>query len=171
NANARRLSLAPAAAVALAAPRHVVAVLPLAEQNRRADLAWSSSGVADMLAAALAESPALRVVDSVRLLRTADDLKLPRGPLSGSELHQLAELVEADRVVTGTVRAAGGVLRIDLALAAADQPALSVRSLHAEAGNAAQIFRLVGELGERLRGQLEAGVPPATVPAPLTSSS
>ncbi len=169
-AKARRLSLAPAAAVALAAPRHVVAVLPLAEQTGRADLAWSSTGVADMLAAALAESPALRVVDSVRLLRTADDLKLPRGPLSGSELHQLAELVEADRVVTGTVRAAGGVLRIDLALVAADQPASAVRSLHAEARNAAQIFRLVGELGERLRGQLEAGVPPATVPAPLTSA-
>jgi tetratricopeptide (TPR) repeat protein len=74
-------------------------------------------------------------------------------------------------VVTGTVRAAGGVLRIDLALVAADQPASAARSLHAEARNAAQIFRLVGELGERLRGQLEAGVPPATVPAPLTSSS
>jgi tetratricopeptide (TPR) repeat protein len=164
-------TLAPAAAVALAAPRHVVAVLPLAEQTGRADLAWSSTGIADMLAAALAESPALRVVDSVRLLRTADDLKLPRGPLSGSELHPLAELVEADRVVTGTVRAAGGVLRIDLALVAADQPASAVQSLHAEARNAAQIFRLVGELGERLRAQLEAGVPPATVPAPLTSSS
>jgi tetratricopeptide (TPR) repeat protein len=164
---------APAARASLAAvaPRHVVAVLPLAEQTGRTDLAWSSTGVADMLAAALAESPTLRVVDSVRLLRTVDDLKLPRGSLSGSELHQLAELVEADRVVTGTVLAAGGVLRIDLALAAADQPAPAVRSLHAEARNAAQIFRLVGELGERLRGQLEAGVPPATVPAPLTSSS
>jgi eukaryotic-like serine/threonine-protein kinase len=159
------------ASLATVAPRHVVAVLPLAERTGRTDLAWSSTGVADMLAAALAESPTLRVVDSVRLLRTVDDLKLPRGPLSGSELHQLAELVEADRVVTGTVLAAGGVLRIDLALVAADQPAPAVRSLHAEARNAAQIFRLVGELGERLRGQLEAGVPPATVPPPLTASS
>jgi tetratricopeptide (TPR) repeat protein len=164
---------APAAAAlaAAAAPRHVVAVLPLAEQTGRADLAWSSAGVAEMLAAALAESPALRVVDSLRLLRTVDDLKLPRGPLSGAELRQLAELVEADRVVTGTVRAAGGVLRLDLALVAADLPVPAVRSLHAEARDAAQIFRLVGELGERLRRQLEAGAAPAAVPAPLTSSS
>jgi eukaryotic-like serine/threonine-protein kinase len=166
-------TLAPAAATAaaVAAPRHVVAVLPLAEQTGRADLAWSSAGVAEMLAAALAESPALRVVDSLRLLRTVDDLKLPRGPLSGAELRQLAELVEADRVVTGTVRAAGGVLRLDLALVAADLPVPAARSLHAEARDAAQIFRLVGELGERLRRQLEAGAAPAAVPAPLTSSS
>ena len=162
---------AAAGAAAAMAPRHVVAVLPLAEQTGRADLAWSSAGVAEMLAAALAESPTLRVVDSLRLLRTVDDLKLPRGPLSGAELRQLAELVEADRVVTGTVRAAGGVLRLDLALVAADLPVPAARSLHAEARDAAQIFRLVGELGERLRRQLEAGAATAAVPAPLTSSS
>jgi tetratricopeptide (TPR) repeat protein len=170
-----RSAAVPAAAAAVpaaaAAPRHVVAVLPLADQTGRADLAWSSAGVAEILAAALAESPALRVVDSLRLLRTVDDLKLPRGPLSGAELRQLAELVEADRVVTGTVRAAGGVLRLDLALVAADLPVPAARPLHAEARDAAQIFRLVGELGERLRRQLEAGAAPAAVPAPLTSSS
>jgi tetratricopeptide (TPR) repeat protein len=170
-----RSAVVPAAAAAAlaeaAAPRHVVAVLPLAEQTGRADLAWSSAGVAEMLAAALAESPALRVVDSLRLLRTVDDLKLPRGPLSGAELRQLAELVEADRVVTGTVRAAGGVLRLDLALVAADLPVPAARPLHAEARDAAQIFRLVGELGERLRRQLEAGAAPAAVPVPLTTSS
>lgn len=168
---AQAAAAAAAAAAGVTPPRHVVAVLPLAEQTGRADLAWSSAGVAEMLAAALAESPALRVVDSLRLLRTVDDLKLPRGPLSGAELRQLAELVEADRVVTGTVRAAGGVLRLDLALVAADLPVPAARSLHAEARDAAQIFRLVGELGERLRRQLEAGAAPAAVPAPLTSSS
>ena len=162
---------AASAATAVIAPRHVVAVLPLADQTGRADLAWSSAGVAEMLAAALAESPALRVVDSLRLLRTADDLKLPRGPLSAAELRQLAELVEADRVVTGTVRAAGGVLRLDLALAAVDLPVPALRPLHAEARDAAQVFRLVGELGERLRRQLEAGAAPAAAPVPLTSSS
>jgi len=165
-------TLAAPAALAAVAPRHVVAVLPLAEQTGRADLAWSATGVAEMLAAALAESPALRVVDSLRLLRTVDDLKLPRGPLSGAELRQLAELVEADRVVTGTVRAAGGVLRLDLALVAADLPVPAAQSLHAEAKDAAQIFRLVGELGERLRRQLEAGaVPSATPPAASTAST
>jgi tetratricopeptide (TPR) repeat protein len=154
-------------------PRHVVAVLPLAEQTGRGDLAWCSAGVAELLAAALAESPTLRVVDSLRLLRTVEDLKLPRGPLPDAELRQLAQLVEADRVVTGTVRAAGGLLRLDLALVAADLPGAAARPLHAEARDAAQIFRLVGELGERLRRQLEAGAAPpaAAAPAPLTASS
>ncbi|HEV3457121.1 MAG TPA: tetratricopeptide repeat protein [Thermoanaerobaculia bacterium] len=159
-------------APALATPRHVVAVLPLAEQTGRADLAWSSAGVAELLAAALAESPALRVVDSLRLLRTVEDLKLPRGPLPDAELRQLAELVEADRVVTGTVRAAGGLLRLDLALVAADLPRSAAPSLHAEARDASQIFQLVADLGERLRRQLEAGAapPPGAAPAPLTAS-
>jgi tetratricopeptide (TPR) repeat protein len=161
----------PAAGVLAAAPpRHVVAVLPLAEQTGRADLAWSSSGVAEMIATALAESPALRVVDSLRLLRTVEDLKLPRGPLPEAELRQLAELVEADRVVTGTVRAVDGVLRLDLALVAADLPASAARPLHAEVRDAAQIFRLVGELGERLRQQLEAGAAAAPAAPALTSS-
>ena len=162
-------TVAPAV-LAPVAPRHVVAVLPLAEQTGRADLAWSATGVAEMLAAALAESPVLRVVDSLRLLRTVDDLKLPRGPLPAAELRQLAELVEADRVVTGTVRAAGGVLRLDLALVAADLPVPAAQSLHAEAKDAAQIFRLVGELGERLRRQLEAGAAAPSV-APASSSA
>jgi tetratricopeptide (TPR) repeat protein len=161
-------------APAVAPPRHVVAVLPLAEQTGRADLAWSSSGVAEMIATALAESPTLRVVDSLRLLRTVEDLKLPRGPLPEAELRQLAELVEADRVITGTVRAVGGVLRLDLLLVAADLPVPAVRSLHAEVPDAAQIFRLVSELGERLRRQLEATAAAggaAAPAAPLLTSS
>jgi tetratricopeptide (TPR) repeat protein len=156
-------------ALAVAPPRHVVAVLPLAEQTGRADLAWSSSGVAEMIATALAESPTLRVVDSLRLLRTVEDLKLPRGPLPDAELRQLAELVEADRVVTGTVRAVDGVLRLDLALVAADLPVPAAQLLHAEVRDAAQIFRLVAELGERLRRQLEAAAAAPAAPS-LTSS-
>jgi tetratricopeptide (TPR) repeat protein len=155
---------------ALPIPSHVVAVLPLAEQTGRADLAWSSAGVAEMLSAALAESPNLRVVDSLRLLRAIDDLKLPHGRLPESELKQVAELVQADRLVTGTVRAVAGGLRVDLDLVAADLPAAPARPLHAEATDPGQIFRLVGDLGEELRRRLEAGEAAAPA-AGLTSSS
>jgi eukaryotic-like serine/threonine-protein kinase len=156
---------------ALGPARHVVAVLPLAEQTGRADLAWSSSGVAEMLATALAESPGLRVVDTLRLLRTVEDLKLPRGPLPEAELRQVAELVEADRLVTGTVRAVGGVLRVDLALVATDLPVPAMRPLHAEARDAAQIFGLVGGLGEQLRRQLEGGAAPGRAAAATAATA
>ena len=154
----------------IGSPSHVVAVLPFAEQTGRADLAWSSAGVAEMLTAALAESPRLRVVDSLRLLRAVDDLKLPHGGLPESELRQVAELVEADRLVTGRVRAVAGGLRLDLDLVAADRPGAAARPLHAEARDPSQIFRLVGELGEQLRRELEAGEA-AAPPAGLTASS
>jgi tetratricopeptide (TPR) repeat protein len=163
---------APAGArgAGIGSPSHVVAVLPFAEQTGRADFAWSSAGVAEMLTAALAESPRLRVVDSLRLLRAVDDLKLPHGGLPESELRQVAELVEADRLVTGRVRAVAGGLRLDLDLVAADRPGAAARPLHAEARDPSQIFRLVGELGEQLRRELEAGEA-AAPSAGLTASS
>ncbi len=166
-------SEARAPGASAAAPSHVVAVLPLADQTGRADLGWSSTGVAEMLAAALAESASLRVVDSLRLLRALDDLKLPRGRLPESELRQVAELVQADRLVTGTVRAVGGELRLDLELLAADQPQAAPRPLHAETRDPAQIFRLVGVLGARLRQDLEGGAapPPAAMPAAAAAAA
>jgi tetratricopeptide (TPR) repeat protein len=156
-----------AGAPAGAAPSHVVAVLPLADQTGRADLGWSSTGVAELLAATLAESSTLRVVDSLRLLRALDDLKLPRGRLPDAELRQVADLVQADRLVTGTVRAVGGELRLDLELLAADQPQAAPLPLHAETRDPSQIFRLVGELGARLRRDLDGGgaAPPSGQPA------
>jgi tetratricopeptide (TPR) repeat protein len=150
-------------------PRHVVAVLPLADETGRSELGWSSAGMAEMLAASLAESPALRVVDSLRLLRAVQDLKLPPGHLSVGELRQLADLVEADRLVTGAVRASAGRVRVDLSLVASDLPALPARALHAEGAAAADVFRLVGELGAQLRKQLE--VAPGVESSPVLTSS
>src|SRR6202011_726020 len=94
------------------------------------------------------------------------------GPPRARGRRQLAELVEADRAVTGTVRAAGGLLRLDLALVAADLPGSAAPSLHAEGRDGSQIFHTAADLGARLRRQLEAGAAPpaASAPAPLTAS-
>ncbi len=153
----------PPPAAAATTPRHAVALLPLADETGRPDLAWVATGVPEMVAAALAESPGLRVLDSQRVFRTLEDLKLPRGPLSETEAQRLAKLLDADRLVSGRVHAAGGQLRVDLSLLAADTPGAPAAALHAVVAEA-EAFRLVEQLGGSLRSRL-AAAPPLAEPA------
>ncbi|HEX9943594.1 MAG TPA: serine/threonine-protein kinase, partial [Thermoanaerobaculia bacterium] len=157
----------PAPKAAATAPRHAVALLPLADETGRADLAWVASGLPEMLAASLAEGPGLRVLDSERVFRTLEGLKLPPGPLSEAEARRLAELLDADRLVSGRVHAAGGRLRIELSLLEADLPGLPAQTLHAES-EPKDAFRLIDRLGSTLRERLAA--PPMTA-APAVSRS
>jgi eukaryotic-like serine/threonine-protein kinase len=152
---------------AAAVARHAVALLPLADETGRSDLAWVAPGLPEMLAASLAESPGLRVLDSERVFTTLESLKLRPGTLAESEARRLAELLDADRLVSGRVRAAGGRLRIDLSLLAADLPGIPAQSLHAEAAPA-DAFRLIDRLGSTLRERLAA--PPGTA-TPAVSRS
>jgi len=145
----------PRPAAAAAAPRHAVALLPLADETGRADLAWVASGVPEMLATSLAEGPGLRVLDSATVFGTLEGLKLAPGPLPDAEARRLAKLLDADRLVSGRVRAAGGRLRIDLSLVSADLPDLPAQSLHAES-EPDDAFRLVDGLGAVLRERLAA---------------
>ncbi len=160
----RRARPAPAQA---AAPRHTMALLPLADETGRADLAWVASGLPEMLAASLAESPGLRVLDSQRVFHTLESLKLPPGVPAGTEARRLAELLDADQLVSGRARAAGGRLRIDLSLTAADLPGGPVQWLHAEVPPA-EAFRLVDQLAAGLRTRLD--LPPAPA-VPVMSRS
>ena len=103
---------APAAAAAVA-----VAVLPLVDETGRPELAWTARGVAEMLAGELAASPQLRTVDSLRVFRTLEDLGLRGEALSGErQLKTIADLLEADRVVTGRVRSVEGGLQVQARL-------------------------------------------------------
>ena len=150
-----------------AAPHHSLALLPLVDETGREDLAWVASGLPEMLAASLAEASGLRVLDSPRVFRTLESLKLAPGPLDGAEARRLARLLDADRLVIGRVRAARDRLRIDLSLMATDLPDTPAQWLHAEAGPD-EAFRLVDRLGAMLRERL--AVPPAAA-GPIISRS
>ena len=163
-----RAPLAQAAAPGAARPLHAVAVLPLADETGRDDLAWTSAGVAELLVAALAESPNLRVVDPERVLRTALDVGLPRGRLSHAEVPRAAELLDADRLVVGRVRSLDGGVRVDLQLIAAEAPGAG-HPLAAEREKASLVFDLAAELGAALRQRLE--LPRQVAAPPLTASS
>lgn len=138
------------------APVHAVAILPLADETGRPELAWAATGLADMLTASLAESPDLRVVEAQRVARTLQDLGLPSGPLPDAQARQLADLLDADRLVAGTLRSAAGRLRVDARLLDAERPGLPAEPFHAETGAEEDLFHLVGALGSELRRRLEA---------------
>jgi len=158
-------------AVAAAGPVHAVAILPLADETGRPELAWAATGLADMLTSALAESPELRVVEGLRVARTVRDLGFAPGPLPEAEARQLAGLLDVDRLVVGTLRSAADRLRLDARLLAADRPGLPAEAFHAETGARGDLFGLVAEVGAELRRRLEASVPegegePYTAPRP-----
>jgi len=162
-----RLARQGVAPKAVTAARHAVAILPLADDTGRPDLAWVATGMPEMLAASLAESPELRVLDSQRIVQTLEDLKLPRGPLPEADARRLATLLDADRLVGGRVHAAGNVLRIDLSLLTTDPPGVPAAAFHAEAGPE-ETFRLIEQIGSSLRQQL--AVPPSALEPPASRS-
>jgi tetratricopeptide (TPR) repeat protein/TolB-like protein len=149
-----------------------VAVLPLADDTGEASLAWTSSGIAEMLTAQLADAPSLRVVDSARVQRTVRDLKLDRAGEDEATLRRLAELLEVSRLVVGHVRRAGPTVRVDLRLLSlnAGRPPAS-RTIGAEAATPGGLFRVVADLGGQLRRELDASPAPDAPPAePPTAS-
>ena len=150
---APQAAAAPPVTPAETAPAHAVALLPLADETGRSDLAWVATGLPEMLAASLAEQRGLRVLDGQQVLRTLDNLKLPPGPLDAAEARRLADLLDADRLITGRVHAAGERLRVDLSLIETDQPGTPARPLAAEVGQT-EAFRLVDRLGAGVRAWL-----------------
>ncbi|MGH8496347.1 MAG: protein kinase domain-containing protein [Gammaproteobacteria bacterium] len=149
--------------VAQAPAEPVIAILPLANETGQEDLAWVSTGIAEMLAQNLAESAGLQVADSLRVFRTLEDLKLPDGPLPDRDLRQMAELLDVGRVLTGQVREAGGRIRIGVSLANAVLPGLPAQHFDVEGPAGGNVFALVQTLSNELRAALElpASAPPA----------
>lgn len=152
-----------------AAPRHAVAVLPLADEAADPALAWAGAGVAEMLATSLAESPNLRVMDSLRVLRSVRDLRLTGGRYDDAALSSLAQLWNVDRLVTGTLRRAGSRVRIDLRVSRAEAGgSLAASSVAAESEGVEGVFGAVAGLAQRLRAELglpERGVVEKLEPA------
>jgi tetratricopeptide (TPR) repeat protein len=163
---------APAAGGATSsAPRHAVAVLPLRDETADPDLAWAATGIAEMLAADLSESPGLRVLDAQRVFRSLRDLKLV-GTQDERALRRLAEMLEVDRVVAGSVRKAGNTIRVDLKLVDVDASgATATRHVGDESPDEGGLFRLVDTLGERLRQDLGGERPARAEPAPPETTS
>ena len=151
-------------------PLHAVAVLPLADETGRPELAWAPGGLAELLSSALAESPELRVVEGVRVATAAEDLAIPAGAPSEMEVRQLAELLDVDRLVVGALHAEGERLRVDARLLAPeDGPRAAGQPVSAAVAGAAELSTLVETLANELRSRLEA--PAVAAAAGISSAS
>jgi tetratricopeptide (TPR) repeat protein/tRNA A-37 threonylcarbamoyl transferase component Bud32 len=156
---------------AAAEPARSVAVLPLKDETADPELKWAGPGLAEMLAANLAEEPRFRVVDPLRVFSGVTDLKLAPAGYDERTLRELGGLWSVDRLVTGTVRRSGRAVRVDLRLTVLDAGAAAPKTLSAESADAEGLFALVKELGRKLRGELGASAAPAPESeAPETTS-
>ncbi|HXT20113.1 MAG TPA: tetratricopeptide repeat protein, partial [Thermoanaerobaculia bacterium] len=138
-------------------------------------LAWTARGVAEMLAAELAESPKLRAVDSLRVFRTLEDLGLRGEALSGArQLATVSDLLEADRLVTGSVRSVGGGIELQARLVAPEEAGGGTQ-LEATAPGARELPAAVRTLADGIRRALAVpaaeGAPQATAGASSGASS
>lgn len=149
------------------AERSSVAVLGLRNATGRAETAWLSSALAEMLTTELAASEALRAVPGETMARVAADLRLqPSDSLARATLGRLRRAAGSDWVLLGSYTAlgaaAGGKLRLDLRLQRTDGERDLPFSVE---GSEAEIFDLVGRAGRTLRGRLGARESSAVAPA------
>ncbi|MEE8524316.1 MAG: protein kinase, partial [Thermoanaerobaculia bacterium] len=136
-------------------PRFAVAVLPFPEESGREDLQWASTGIAEILAASLAESEDLRVVDSLRVFQMLKDLGFDPNRLRDDQIDQLADVFQVNRLVRGRLRSAGERVQIEVNLVETDQPGSPVRQIGSSHGDVGDLFELVDDLGATLRQTLE----------------
>jgi tetratricopeptide (TPR) repeat protein len=141
-----------------------VAVLPLVAQSDNVASGWLSTGLAEMLSQGLAESPELQVVDSLRVLRTFEDLHLQPQQLGERDMQRLGELLDVDRLVSGTVHEAGGVIRVELRLIDRRLPDAPAAMLRAET-NSSELFKLSDQLAGDIGKALSAEPAPPAAPS------
>ncbi len=152
------------------AARRSVAVLGLRNLAGRADAAWLSTALAEMLDTELGQGRTLRVIPGEDVSQALADLGL--GAASALPVEARARLrrrLGADYLVTGgyTVLADGDALRLDLRLE--DARSSETLTTIAESGRESQLFDLVARAGGSLRSALGAGEARASKPALPTS--
>jgi eukaryotic-like serine/threonine-protein kinase len=137
--------------------RRSVAVLGFKNLSRRADLAWLSTALSEMLTTELAAGGKLRLIPGENVVQMKISLSLPEADSFGKEtLTKIRKNLHADDVVLGSYVPLGeGHIRLDLRL----QNTLAGETLTAvsEKGNEAQIDDLVGRAGAALRKKLGVG--------------
>jgi tetratricopeptide (TPR) repeat protein len=142
------------------APRvHGVAILPFTGEAGAGQASGSAEGLAELLAGALQESPAVRVVPTARVAQVLDDLGFAGVELDGRALARLGRLLQADRVVTAKLRASGDKVQLAALLYEVTADQATPQSMPLLSGGAGELFALTDRLGEELRGRLELAAP------------
>jgi len=137
--------------------RRSIAVLGFKNLSRRADVAWLSTALSEMLTTELAAGEKLRLIPGENVAQMKISLSLPEADSFGKEtLTKIRKNLHADDVVLGSYVPLGeGHIRLDLRL----QNTLAGETLTAvsERGSEAQIDDLVGRAGAAVRKKLGVG--------------
>ena len=139
--------------------RITLAILPFVDESGRPELAWMASGMPELLANSLRETPTLGLTDTARVFRTLDDLQLQPAKLDGQGLKQLGELLSADRMVLGRIRTFEGRLVVDLELTTPGLGGAAADSIHLDARSTEELPDLVRRMAQQIRTRLEMNAP------------
>jgi len=137
--------------------RRSVAVLGFKNVSGRADKAWISTAISEMLSTELAAGEQLRTVSGEDVAHTKRSLALAdTDGYSQDTLHRIHQSLDADVVVTGSFVTLGdNQVRLDLRLQDASQ-GVTLASV-SEKGTESQLDEMVSRAGAELRGKLGAG--------------
>jgi eukaryotic-like serine/threonine-protein kinase len=140
--------------------RRSVAVLGFKNVSGRAEDAWLSTGLSEMLTTELAAGEQVRTVAEENVARAKQDLSLSDSDsFARDTLARLRSNLGSDYMVLGSYvnlgKEAGGQVRVDIRL----QDARSGETIGvvSETGTEAELFDLVSRAGAELRSQLRIG--------------
>jgi serine/threonine protein kinase/Tfp pilus assembly protein PilF len=140
--------------------RRSVAVLGFKNVSGRAEAAWLSTGLSEMLTTELGTGEKVRTVSEENVSRAKTDLSLSSADsLAQDTLARLRKMLGTDFVVLGSYTAlgkdSGGQIRLDLRL----QDASTGETLgsFSATGTEAQLFDIVSRAGAQLREKLGVG--------------
>ena len=158
--------------------RRAVAILGFENRAGRADAAWLSTALAEMLSTELSAGGELRTIpaDSVARVQRELGIKAADG-LARDALDRLRDALGADYVIAGSYVevGAGQQARVRLDLRLQDARSGDIAFAAAETGTETELFDLVSRAGASLRSRLGAAAVPAAetnaVRASLPSSS
>jgi len=169
------------ARVAPVAMRQSVAVLGFKNTSGRAEAAWLSTGLSEMLTTELGTGEKLRTVAEENVARAKSDLSLSDADsLAKDTLARVRDNLGTDYVVLGSFvdlgKEAGGQVRVDMTLQ--DARSGETIGLVSETGKESELFDLVTRAGHDLRSKLgiadiseaEAGSVRAAIPTNADAS-
>ncbi|HEX4915174.1 MAG TPA: protein kinase, partial [Vicinamibacterales bacterium] len=153
----RRAALtAPASAIGaqVTASRRSIAVAGFNNLSQRAEDAWLSTAMAEMLTTDLAGDGQLRVVPSERTARALRELGAAATPLTDSQIDQLRQSLGTDLVVMGSFATTGEpasrTLRVDVRVLTPEGEPIAVSS----SGTDGELFAVMAAAGRDLRSRL-----------------
>ncbi len=139
--------------------RPSVAVLGFKNLTSRADKAWLSTALAEMLSAELASGGQLRLVSGEQIARASKDVPWSLTDTPKDSLPRLRANLDTDYVTTGSYAVVGegdkSQIRLDFRLE--ETTAGDTIAEEAASGSEADLFELVSQIGARMREHLGAG--------------